>query len=226
MSVYVYGITHSAVDLSDAKGLRDSDVYSVAMGTLAALCSEIKESTLLPGEEDLWAHERVLEEAQKHGAVLPARFGTVLADDDSVAASLQEKRQAFEERLEDLEGKVEIGIRAFRLSDGDTPTPDPTDGHAYMMQKLDEQKRSDRDREFAAGIWNALHEELDGSYTNHKLRLAPSPSVAFSAAYLVEHQEIDRFTRIVADHQEVPADIELFVTGPWPPYSFAEGDES
>jgi hypothetical protein len=221
MSIYVYGITRSTAETSGVKGLRDTDVYLVAAGLLAALCSDVKEGSLVPGEEDLWTHERVLEEAQKQAPVLPARFGTVLVDEETVTRALQERREAFEDRLRDLDGKVEIGIRALRLSDGGGSTPVPADGHAYMMNKLEQQKRSDSAGESARSMWGRLHEALEGSFGDYRMKLTPSPSVAFSAAYLVDQEAVDRFTEIVAN-EEVPDEIELFVTGPWPPYSFAE----
>jgi Gas vesicle synthesis protein GvpL/GvpF len=223
MSVYVYGITWDTVWLSDVKGLSDSVVFKVSSGSLAALCSHVHEPSLVPGEEDLWTHERVLETAMEQAPVLPARFGTVLVDAEVVAETLDTKSESFSTRLAKLEGKVEVGIRAFRIGASESPPP-PTDGRSYMMNKLAEQRRSEADRESAEELWRSVHDSLRVPYDDHRIKLAPSPSVVFSAAYLVDEGCADDFAAAVRDHAVSP-DIELFLTGPWPPYNFAEAEE-
>jgi hypothetical protein len=65
-------------------------------------------------------------------------------------------------------------------------------------------------------------------------RHRPSPDPRFGAdsgwmvlngAYLLETERADEFAEIVASVTGEHAALRADVTGPWPPYSFAEGDE-
>jgi hypothetical protein len=53
--------------------------------------------------------------------------------------------------------------------------------------------------------------------------VAPRPDLAVLDAYLVDRERVEEFVALV-EQLDVPLnDVELACTGPWPPYSFAEG---
>src|SRR4051812_40422436 len=98
MGTYVYGIiraSHSPLP-QDLKGIGDPPrpVRVMRQGELAAIVSDAPEE-LRPKRRDLLAHQRVLDEAGADGVVLPMRFGSVSADDDTVTAVLDERAEHF-----------------------------------------------------------------------------------------------------------------------------------
>jgi hypothetical protein len=224
MSVYLYGIVGAGIELPRIAGIEGSEVFPVEGGSLVALCSLIDASALAPNEDDLWAHEHVLEAAMEEGPVLPARFGTIFPEESLVINALDERRESLEARLGELEGKVEIGIRAFRPAGPGSRPPEPTDGRSYMLGKLAEHRRAEEERDAGRELWMKVHTALEGLISDHKVRLAPNPTVVFSATYLIDREQADRVVELV-DERELPDDIELFYTGPWPPYSFTEKEE-
>ena len=53
--------------------------------------------------------------------------------------------------------------------------------------------------------------------------LAPRPDVPLLDAYLVDRERVDEFVALVEQIDVGLDDVDLVCTGPWPPYSFAEG---
>ena len=53
--------------------------------------------------------------------------------------------------------------------------------------------------------------------------LAPRPGLPVLDAYLVDRGRVSEFVALVAQLDHRLDDVELVCTGPWPPYSFAEG---
>ena len=100
----------------DVAGMDDMPVHTICYGGIGAVVSD----SLLPQYEgtrkNLLAHERVLENAMKEFTLLPVRFGTV-ADSGSgrhaVEELLETRSPEFQKLLQDMAGKVELGLKAF-----------------------------------------------------------------------------------------------------------------
>jgi hypothetical protein len=224
MNLYVYGIVPGDTNFEDERGIRDEEVFVITEGSLGAICSRIDHQSLTPNEEDLWAHERVLEHVMERGPVLPARFGSVLLDRSHVAGILSERAHVFEQQLSKLDGKVEVGIRALRPYDHDQGSEEPSDGRSYMLNKLAQQKAEEAETKRAQELWEKVHAFVEGTFADHSVKLIPNRSVAFSATYLVDAGTADDFVDRI-DEDQLPDDVELFFTGPWPPYSFVDDGE-
>ena len=63
------------------RGPDDKPLRVVAVGELAAVVSDHDQSRLSSSALSLWGYEQVMERLMASRTVLPARFGTVLADD-------------------------------------------------------------------------------------------------------------------------------------------------
>jgi len=53
--------------------------------------------------------------------------------------------------------------------------------------------------------------------------LVPQPDLPVLDAYLVDRGRVQEFVAMVEQLDDWLEDVELVCTGPWPPYSFAEG---
>jgi len=100
----------------DVAGMDDMPVHTICYDGMCAVVSD----SLVPQYESsrkyLLAHERVLENAMKEFTLLPVRFGTV-ADSESGRRAIEEllksRSEEFQKLLRDVEGKVELGLKAF-----------------------------------------------------------------------------------------------------------------
>jgi Gas vesicle synthesis protein GvpL/GvpF len=112
---YVYGIVpHDVEPVPGAEGVGDppARVQVVRHGGVAALVSEIDLAHPLGQPEDLRAHQELLDGTAAVAAVLPFRFGAVMADAQAVAEELlAPHEQQFATALAALEGRAEYVIK-------------------------------------------------------------------------------------------------------------------
>jgi hypothetical protein len=150
------------------------------------------------------------------GAILPAQFGSVLPDEDAVRGFLRGRRRDLVSRLARVRGAVEIGLRAsWRDGAGASLDPRPTSGSSYLRDRLELRQSARR----LAGELDPLAALARGI----RRALVPRPDLPVLDAYLVDRGRVGEFVAMVEQLDDRLEDVELVCTGPWPPYSFAEG---
>jgi hypothetical protein len=118
-SQYVYAVIPAAdaASWAGAEGI-DGGVRVVEEGDLAALVSALPPDKTPGRREDLEAHRRVLGRAIERGTTIPMRFGMVMDSDELVRERLLQKHgPELSEMLRDLDGKVQMTVRAFYAED-------------------------------------------------------------------------------------------------------------
>jgi hypothetical protein len=217
--LYLYAITYSAAGIKvDVAGVHGTPVKQFCHGSLAAILSEHEDLRLTPDEEELWAHEAVLEAAMEDAPVLPMRLGSVVADEAAVALLLDERREAFERGLENVRGAVELGLRAA-VGAGEAHSAQLTaigsggPGTAYLMERLGAQQRRD-------ALGEQVHARLCELARRHTELSSSLEGTSVTAAYLVDMDLVDPFRELVEKLQGEVDGVSLTCTGPWPPYSF------
>ena len=242
---YLYGVVANDADPPAAAGVdpRD-DVVVLAEGPIAGIASrvslsEFDEAALAERladaqwlEQKIRAHEQVVETALAAGAVVPCRFCTVYRDERELRRFLAERGEALAQALARVEGRVELGVKAFAA-----PVPSENEasqaesGRAYLeARRREQQARQDLARsrgELAA----QLHERLlaaaeDGVVLALQSRDASGrdAEMVFNGAYLVADR--GRFEHLLAAIARERDDVGLELTGPWPPYNFVSEELS
>lgn len=139
----------------------------------------------------------VVEElAQRCDSVLPVRFGERFESDAALRSSVAGRLDALEQRLEELAGCVEIGVR---VAAPERRRPAIRTGTDYMR---------------AAGERDAAAQGLDR-------RLRPRAHDGSNGRYLVARSDVDGFIAEVEQYAAEHPDLAVVCTGPWAPYSFA-----
>ena len=219
--IYLYAITdRPCASLDGLRGHEDAPVRLLAHDAIAAVYSSHDWLVLEPSEDALWRHEAVVEALTGEGAVLPLRFGAVVADEAALADELARRSAEFERSLERVRGRVELGLRVLwpeppaaagvreaRLA-GDGA------GRAYLLRRLEQERRN-------AELADRVHEPLARLAVASERRMRAAPRPLLSAAYLVERASVPRFQERVAQLRSEHAELTVACTGPWPPYSFA-----
>ncbi|MGW7198241.1 GvpL/GvpF family gas vesicle protein [Streptomyces chryseus] len=115
MAVYVYAITAAAhplrLDGLTGVGNPPEQLRTVDGRSMVAVVSDSPEG-LKAKRRDVLAHQSVLERLMADGSVLPLRFGAIAPDDDAVLEVLDERADAYQERLSALDGCVEFHVKA------------------------------------------------------------------------------------------------------------------
>jgi hypothetical protein len=113
--VYVYGILPGDIEIEPgAPGVGDppGEIRTIRYRDLAALVSDVDLDQPLGRAGDLFTHEELLDSSAASVAVLPLRFGAVLASDDAVAEELLGPHyDEFTAALRLLDGQAEYVVK-------------------------------------------------------------------------------------------------------------------
>jgi hypothetical protein len=238
MRSYVYGIaraSHPALpEGMDGIGDPPRTVRVLVEGDLAAVVSDAPED-LRPKRRDLLAHQNVLAEIGAGGPVLPMRFGSLSADDETVRAALAENAGRWLRRLTELEGKVEYNVKAAH------------DEQAVLRRVLAEEPEiralSEANRAAGGGSYDArlrlgemvadavkAREAVDAETIRGELSplvdaVSPGPEGTgwlANVSLLVARDSAGALLARIGDLEKANPHLELRVNGPLPPYSFVE----
>jgi len=169
---YVYGVVPASAAAPARAGIGGAAVETIASDATAAIVSDVAEGDLEAGREELMIHAQVLEQALEGGVVLPMRFGAVMADADSVRHELLERHHdALMSQLAELEGKVELRVRAV------------FEETALMSEIV-------RENPEIAALREALHGQDDDATYYERIRLGELVAAAVEGKREAEAQEI------------------------------------
>jgi hypothetical protein len=250
--VYLYGVADATLASSLRRGLAGVGgvpVRVLVSGRLAAVVSSVDalhfgEESLRRNLEDLsWltatarAHHGVVDTIWRDQVIAPVRLATVYLDDDKVRALLDTKEAAFRTALDRIRGREEWGVKAFAATRppdaepeqaGDDPALGP--GAAYLRRRRAARDRASRVRREAQAAAKELHRALTAAASATRRYQPQDPSLSgrrddmvLNAAYLVEVDKSASFRGIV-EARHAPL-LQVTLTGPWAPYSFASLEE-
>ena len=114
-ALYLYGIVQDSAGQAgedEATGVNGGKVRRLVCDDLAALVSTADAGPVARTRRNLLAHTSVLERVLPHATVLPLRFGTVVPDAATLTACVAANRAAFRHALRDIDGQVELGVKA------------------------------------------------------------------------------------------------------------------
>lgn len=149
------------------------------------------------------AHQDVLAGLLDAKAVVPFRFGTVVAETD-LPRWLDTRWSRMRAAMAELRGHIEMSVRLLRLDQG--------------------RERGPAGRETAATLLRGVAERLVERANLPVWRYYPTGhgvNVAASVAFLVPSDDVAAFLARIAPVAARAQDVAVVPTGPWAAYSFA-----
>ena len=215
-------------------------MHTVCYEGLAAVVSDSHTMKYETTRAHMTAHETVLESVMREFTLLPVRFGTVTEPDsalEDIRLLLRERYQEFCSLLKEIDGKVELGLKAYWR-----------DEKAIFAEILVENAEIRRLRTSLSGkpavaihyegitLGRMVKEALDSKRAQESARiLAPLRPIAervrenellldrmiLNAAFLVDKSRGQGFDQVVSKlDEEHGGRIVLKYVGPVPPYNF------
>ena len=240
---YVYGVVPAGTR-PEGMGVASRPVGVLAEGDVAALVSvvpmeEFGEAPLHENLEDrAWLertareHEDVLERALAQTAVVPFRLCTIYESRERVQELLAERGAGLAALLRRLEGRVELGVKAYFDPAGPPAEAEPQSGREYLLRRQRERETAEEDARFKAESARASHERL-AAVAEEARANPPQPAelsgrteeMLLNGAYLVPRDD-GRLRDVVAELESLygPRGVTYELTGPWPPYNFVPRD--
>ncbi len=213
---------------------------TAAVGTVGL--DEFGEEALRRNLEDLdWlaatarAHDAVISGIARVGPIVPMRMATVFLDDTRIRELLEARHDDFVAALDRVSAREELGVKAFadpKVLTGENESGDrqgeKVSGTAYLMRRRRALASQDDAFRIAAAHAERIHARLLEHAVDGKRRPASDRRLSgrdgwtvLNGTYLVEKDGVDAFRAAVATIDHNTPGIELEITGPWPPYSFA-----
>lgn len=193
------------------------------------------------------AHHRAVETAARAGAAVPLPMATLYLDDHNAVRAVTAREASLRTLLDRLRGRTEWAVKVYcagpgqasgaagdgLAGDGGAADGSPADGRSYLS-RVSNRRRTEREaRETALAQAHAVDRELRRyavAATRHRPQseqlTGRSVPQLLNAAYLVDDGRRADFLEAV--RRPARADgtaVEITLSGPWIPYSFARLDE-
>ncbi len=231
MSYLLYCIFRSVPqrELEVPTGVEGQPVLVMDHRGLGAGVSWLGESDSLPDVARVLAYESVVESFFSRRTIIPMRYGCAVRDRSELAAVLDKHREEYDALLRRLEGLAEMGIqvRAGSSEIGSGPFAPARvhgsnrSGASYLLAKELHYRSADRKVERQNELVKALCGPLSGLFVHRKVEVPASGTPLLSLYFLVPRTSVEVFRE--ATRQSLPNEpARLLVSGPWPPYNFAD----
>jgi hypothetical protein len=216
--IYAYGIAEPTPGLPPRRsGIAGTTLEVLETSGMAVVYSRVRSLRASPSPELVLEHERVLEAVMEHAPVLPLRFGTRLDSTDQLAEAIAGRRDALRSALDRVRGRVELGVRVVERATDQDRSPSPTSGRDYLMSVAAAHRRKAR-------VADDIHRPLQDLAADSVVRERSMSPALLVASYLVDTRDVDGFHRAADQLAAAHPDLDVTVTGPWPPYSFTGED--
>ena len=225
-----------------------SDVRSAEFGE-AALRENLENLDWL--DEVAREHHYVIDAAARLFPLLPVRLATVYSGDAAVCAALAEHNGRLLNVLRRVGGRIEWGVKAYTAQEpeaapesgtaesdkagadtGQDAGPRGGAGLAYLKRRRAQLTEAREAKASAVSAAQAVHADLTAKATDARLHPPQSAQLSgvrqpmlLNAAYLLDPSDAATFTAAVAGQATAHPELRVELTGPWPPYSFADGDD-
>ena len=213
MNLLLYGIVAEnalPVDFDESLLL----IHAEGMAAVTACCERADQDV-----ETVLAFGKMVGRIHQHTTIIPIRYGSLLPDEAAVIEHLTEKAVHYRQRLLELQGCEEMGIRLALAMPEPNPPPNPKaiSGHDYLQAI----KRKYSETEQAEKEAAELDMALAGLYSK---RCGETGLFAgqhtYLVSYLVPRVKLDAF-RAKLDRLFETGTHKGIISGPWPPYNFA-----
>jgi hypothetical protein len=218
-------------------GERGDIVHTVHFEDLAAVVSNSPVIEYDSSRRNMMAHTLVLEEVMRDFTILPVRFGTVAPSVEAIQEKLLKRRFGeFHGLLQQMEGRVELGLKAFWYEDvifneiveenppirrlRDSLMGRPSEETYYERIRLGEMVE--------AAMWKKRDEDAEKILTplrplvyETRANKVITDRMVLNAAFLVDEAHQSDFDMAVEKlDEEMEKRLIFKYVGPVPPYNF------
>ena len=223
MIVCVYALMASSKSRVIGSGMSGERLRVVRTGRITALVGELPRAPK-PTMTNLRRYASVIQKvAAQTPAILPVRFGTGVADLAEVTFVLRSRQDTLRRRLHAVRGRAQMTIRIVLGKSGSDPGDDPslgsdpgdqsTQGTQYLRRRAITAARAREIPGFGpirAAVKRWVKEE----------RVEKRAGVA-TVNHLIPRSSVGAY-RSAVERAAERAGLRVIITGPFPPYAFAE----
>ncbi len=219
--------------LIGVNGILDHQTFLFPAGELAVIVSEhgaaevaaIGQQTA--GQQAAKDHARVIAGCFEHSTVLPFRFNTVFADDESLRRSVRSNQRHFVANVERLRGKAEMHLKV--LVDDTCPgnsLRDMTVGQQYLSSLRESASRQRERQSKARALSVQMHRMFLPIAEEITCKRMDSGKMLLDIAHLIDHKTVERYQSKYSSATQQMKECRMQLSGPWPPYHFVQRQQA
>jgi hypothetical protein len=225
-SNFQQGRSRRPFPIQSLKGVNATPVRGFPCGDFVAIVSEIEHGLELSATL-VREHARIVSECFKMATLLPFKFGTVFESDDALRHAIRNNKKTFADSIERLRGKSEMHIKVtvHESGSGAKVVTMPHKAGGEYLSRLKEQASRDRERQSRArALSMQVHKLLNPLQEEVTCRKVGSGMV-LDIAHLIDSDAVERYQRSYVHALRQFKDVEMSISGPWPPYHFMPAPE-
>lgn len=226
MKLYAYCLIEDD-DAFDAlevttRGISGAAIRLLQIDQLAVLVSDLNADTVSVNRENALVHAAVVRSVLDRTTPLPCRFGTLVIE-SQLRSYITTHKAALQTRFAHVRGCVEMSVKIIRelSTNNHNASEEITTGTTFLEEKRRELLGSEANAAEATGISTWLHQQVEDLIKDEQVTMRPSEKLVLAAAHLVERDKIPQYKETVAAARESRPELHFLLSGPWPPYSFA-----
>jgi len=109
---YLYAVVYGSEERNYGPcGIDQSIVYTILREQVAAVVSDVPNGKLRPERRHLSSHQGVIRQLMEESTPLPIAFGIIADGPEIIEKILADNQPEFQEQLDRMSGKVEMGLR-------------------------------------------------------------------------------------------------------------------
>lgn len=229
MKLYLYCVAEAFEHQAILKtGLENQRVEVLNYDDLVVVMSRFSGEAVSVTRENVICHDAVVRGVFALSAVLPFRFGT-LTTEATLKSYLATRQEALRVRLEALKHSVEMSVKVIwkQSAESSISEENPSDlgpGTSFLREKQRALRGFEAARTQAEEIASWLSGVVADICRDSRVNVEPHQKLVYSGAYLVDDSSVSKFRQIVNAAKSERPDLHFLVSGPWPPYTFADID--
>jgi hypothetical protein len=231
MKVYVYCVTAGIDALPHPlRGIAGGEVRLLKAGDFSVVVSDFAGEKAPVNRENVVAHAAVVQSALEHTTPLPFRFGVVVTQ-AQLESFVTARHDALKARLDLVRGCVEMSVKVISSAHNGEPrleqqttTLGDKPGTMFLLEKRRELLGSEARAAEAQQIASWLQMQVGEVVRETRIETNLTDKLLLATSHLVERGVVEQYrTRLKSARLERP-ELNFLVSGPWPPYSFANID--
>jgi len=211
------------IPMDSVVGVSGNQVFLYPASDLAIIVSEHNPADALNQKSGV-DHARVIADCFQHSTVLPFRFGTVFADDESLRKSIRSNQRQFLTNIDKLRGKTEMHLKIF-VDDCCSKEflkslPAEGVGREYLTNLRENATRQRERQTRARAVSFQMHRLFMPLDEEVSCRLTESGRMVLDIAHLIDRKFVERYQNKFSTASLMMRECQMQLSGPWPPYHF------
>jgi len=225
MKLYVYCLVEGINALSGpVRGIGGAPVRLEKIEGLGVLVSDFDDDAVPVTQENAMDHAAAVRSVLDRTTPLPFRFGTLVSE-QQLRSFIVARKPALETNLSLVRDCVEMGVKIIwdvpKDKEDEPREREDGIGTTFLAAKRREILGSELRAAQAREISTWLHQSMSGLIQAEKVSTQPSEKLFLTAAHLVGRVNVEQYREKTAQVRDERLDLHFLLSGPWPPYSFA-----